>query len=59
MITDNTLGKYPEIGIGRTIGTSAVHWIGVINPVLSSISLIIGITVGIITLYLQIKKIRK
>ena len=57
MITD-TLTKYPEIGIGSTIGTSAVHWLGIINPVLSAISLIVGISVGIVTLYLQVQKLR-
>ena len=58
MITD-TLSKYPEIGIGSTVGTSVVHWLGIINPVLSTISLIIGITVGIVTLYLQMQKMKR
>ena len=58
MIID-TLSKYPEIGIGSTIGTSAVHWLGIINPLLSMVSLLIGITVGVITLYLQIRKIKR
>ena len=58
MITD-TLSKYPEIGIGSTIGTSAVHWLGVMNPILSTVSLVIGIAVGLTTLYLQIQKLRK
>ena len=58
MITD-TLSKYPEIGIGSTIGTSAIHWFGIINPLLSMVSLLIGITVGLTTLYLQIQKVRK
>ena len=58
MITD-TLSKYPEIGIGSTLGTSAVHYLGIINPLLSMVSLLIGITVGLVTLYLQINKLRK
>ncbi len=58
MITD-TLSKYPEIGIGSTVGTSALHWLGIVNPVLSTISLIIGIAVGLTTLYLQVQKLRK
>jgi len=57
MITD-TLSKYPEIGIGSTVGTSAVHFFGVINPVLSTVSLVIGISVGLTTLYLQVRKIK-
>ena len=58
MIID-TLANKPIIGMASTIGTGTLHWTGVINPVLSFISLCIGITVGLITLYLQIKKIRK
>ena len=58
MILD-TLNSHPSIGMASTIGTGALHWTGVINPVLSFVSLCIGITVGIITLYLQINKIRK
>ena len=54
----DTLSKYPEIGVGSTIGTSAIHWFGLINPILSTISLLIGISVGLTTLYLQIKKLR-
>jgi len=57
MITD-TLSKYPEIGIGSTLGTSAVHYLGIINPLLSMVSLLIGITVGLTTLYLQVRKIK-
>ena len=57
MILD-TLSKYPEIGIGSTVGTSAVHFFGVINPVLSTVSLVIGISVGLTTLYLQVRKIK-
>ena len=58
MIID-TLSKYPEIGITSTVGTSVVHWLGIINPVLSTLSLIVGISVGVVTLYLQIQKVRK
>jgi len=58
MIID-TLSKYPEIGIGSTVGTSAVHYLGVMNPLLSTVSLVIGIAVGLTTLYLQVRKIKK
>ena len=58
MITD-TLSKYPEIGIGSTVGTSAVHYLGLVNPILSTVSLVIGISVGLTTLYLQVSKIKK
>ena len=57
MITD-TLYKYPELGIVSTVGTSIIHWTGIINPILSMVSLLIGITVGLTTLYLQVRKIK-
>ena len=58
MIID-TLSTHPSIGIASTVGTGALHWTGVINPILSFISLIIGISVGVTTLYLQIKKLQR
>ena len=57
MILD-TLNSHPSIGMASTISTGFLHWTGAINPVLSFISLLIGITVGITALYLQIIKIR-
>ena len=57
MIID-TLSNKPGIGILSTIGSGTLHWTGIINPILSFISLIIGISVGLITLYLQIKKLK-
>ena len=57
MITD-TLSTYPSIGMVSTFGSGVLHWTGIINPVLSFISLCIGISVGIITLYLQLKKLK-
>lgn len=57
MILD-TLANKPEIGIVSTIGSGTLHWTGLINPVLSFVSLIIGIAVGLTTLYLQIKKLK-
>ena len=57
MITD-TLYKYPELGIVSTVGTSAIHWLGIINPLLSMVSLLIGITVGLTTLIIQLRKLK-
>ena len=57
MIID-TLSNNPTIGLATSLGSAAVSWIGVLNPILSFISLIIGIAVGIITLITQIKKMR-
>ena len=58
MVLD-TLNSHPSIGMASTLGTGTLHWLGVINPVLSFVSLCIGITVGLITLYLQLNKLRR
>ena len=49
------LGNYPEVGLTSSIGSGVIHWLGILNPVLSFISLCIGITIGILTLYFKIK----
>lgn len=53
----DTLSNKPHFGIGSTIGSSIVHWTGVLNPILSFISLCLGIAVGVITLIIQIRKL--
>tara|TARA_R100000808_G_C2146367_1_gene154281 strand:- start:1023 stop:1208 length:186 start_codon:yes stop_codon:yes gene_type:complete len=53
----DTLGNKPHLGIGSTIGSSIVHWTGVLNPILSFVSLCLGIAVGVITLIIQIRKL--
>ena len=54
--TLKVLATYPEIGITTSLGSGFVHWLGVLNPILSFISLGIGITIGLMTLYSKIKK---
>ena len=49
------LGNYPEVGLTSSIGSGVIHWLGILNPVLSFISLCIGITIGLVTLYFKIK----
>ena len=49
------LTNNPEIGIGTTLGSGIIHWLGVLNPVLSFISLSIAIAIGVLTLYGKIK----
>ena len=53
--TLRVLGQYPELGITSSVGSGVIHWLGVLNPILSFISLIIGISIGLITLYIKIK----
>ncbi len=57
MILD-TLSSKPEIGILSALGSGTLHWLDIVNPILSLISLCIGIIVGLTTLYLQIRKLR-
>ena len=50
------LSNNPEIGITTTLGSGMLHWLGVINPILSFVSLSIAICIGIMTLYGKFKK---
>ena len=52
--TLRVLGQYPELGITSSLGSGLIHWLGILNPILSFISLIIGITIGIITIYMKL-----
>lgn len=56
--TLKVLGQYPELGITSTLGSGAIHWLGVLNPILSFISLTIGISIGIMTIYTKIKGVK-
>ena len=50
------LATHPEIGLTTSLGSGFVHWLGVLNPILSFVSLGIGITIGVMTLYSKLKK---
>ena len=54
--TLNVLTNNPEIGLITSVGSGLFHWLGVFNPILSFISLVIGIIIGLITLYGKIFK---
>jgi len=58
MIID-TLSNNPSIGLATSFGSAWLGWLNVLNPILSFISLCIGIAVGIATLIVQINKARK
>ena len=53
--TLRVLGQYPELGITSSLGSGILHWLGILNPILSFMSLSIGISIGIMTLYMKIK----
>ena len=48
------LSNYPELGITSSLGSGVIHWLGILNPILSFISLTIGISIGIMTIYTKI-----
>lgn len=52
------LSNYPELGITSSLGSGLIHWLGVLNPILSFISLSIGISIGLMTIYTKIKGVK-
>ena len=46
-----------EIGLTTSLGSGLMQWLGIVNPVLSFISLIIGISIGLVTLYAKIRNL--
>ena len=53
--TLRVLGENPEICFLTNLGSGLLHWVGVLNPILSFISLSIGVTIGLMTLYSKLK----
>ena len=53
--TLKVLSTYPEIGIGTSFLSTAIGILKVLNPILTFISLTIGISIGLITLYAKMK----
>ena len=54
--TIKVLVTHPEIGLTTTLGSGFIHFLGVLNPILSFVSLAIGISIGLMTLYGKVKK---
>ena len=53
--TLRVLSIYPEIGMGTSLFSTLIGFLKVLNPILTFISLSIGIVVGLMTLYAKIK----
>ena len=49
------LSQYPEIGIGTSFLSSLIGFLKVLNPILTFISLSVGVVVGLMTLYAKFK----
>ncbi len=50
------LSENPVVGISSSVGTSFLHILEVVNPLLSFIAMTIGIITGLITLSLKFKE---
>jgi hypothetical protein len=53
----DTILARSEVGIGATVGSAIVNYTQILNPVLSSITLLIGIAVGLCTLIIKWREI--
>ena len=51
------LSTYPEIGIGTSFLSTLIGVLKVLNPILTFVSLGIGIVIGSMTLYAKIKNL--
>ena len=54
--TLRVLSSYPEIGIGSSFLSTLIGVLKVLNPILTFVSLSLGIIVGVMTLYAKLKR---
>ena len=53
--TLKVLSSYPEIGIGSSFLSTLIGILEVLNPILTFVSLSIGLVIGLMTLYAKIR----
>ena len=53
----DTILERTEVGIGASLGSAIISYLNLLNPVLSTITLLIGIAVGLCTLIIKWRKI--
>ncbi|MBA95807.1 MAG: hypothetical protein CMP21_08845 [Rickettsiales bacterium] len=53
------LSEQPEIGIVSSVGSGTLYWTGILNPILSFLTLLVGLIIGIITLAIKITEWRR
>jgi len=53
------LTDQPEIGILSSIGSGTIYWTGLFNPILSFLTLLVGLMIGLVTLGIKVKQWRK
>ena len=54
--TLRVLSTYPELGIGTSFFSTLIGFLKILNPILTFISLSIGIVIGLMTLYAKFFK---
>ena len=54
--TLRVLSTYPELGIGTSFFSTLIGFLKILNPILTFISLGIGIKIGLMTLYAKMKR---
>ncbi len=55
----DTLSNQPEIGIASSAGSGILYLTGILNPILSFLTLLVGLLIGLVTLGIKIKQWRK
>tara|TARA_R100000808_G_C2107279_1_gene122490 strand:+ start:89 stop:280 length:192 start_codon:yes stop_codon:yes gene_type:complete len=55
---EDSIFAHSSVGMSASIGSAVINYLNILNPILSTITLIIGISVGICTLIIKIKEIR-
>ena len=50
----DTLNNQPEIGMLSSVGSGALYWMDILNPILSFLTLLVGLLIGLITLALKL-----
>ena len=55
----DTLNNQPEIGMLSSVGSGALYWMDILNPILSFLTLLVGLLIRLITLGIKIKQWRK
>jgi hypothetical protein len=53
--TLRVLGENPEICFVANLGSGIIHWLGILNPILSFVSLSVAIVIGAMTIYERLK----
>ena len=54
--TLETLNQQPEFGIISSLGSGVVYWLDLLNPVMSFLTLCVGLLIGLVTLAIKLRE---